>query len=185
MLYRDYCNSLMHYGIKKRSGRYPYGSGERPYQAQERSRKMGFFARRKEKKRQKEILEQQKAKVEAQKKAAEEKAKLKAEKDEMLKSGAPTATMVKKYLSVITDAELQQAVTRMELLEKVEKYAAKENQQKSTFDNIDSFFNNLGKINKWGSTTITAYENVSKTKKYLEQAMAESQKKKKAATKGG
>lgn len=38
--YGVYANprSFMHYGIKKRSGRYPYGSGERPYQDQEPAR---------------------------------------------------------------------------------------------------------------------------------------------------
>lgn len=29
---------LMHYGIPRRSGRYPYGSGERPFQGEERSK---------------------------------------------------------------------------------------------------------------------------------------------------
>lgn len=31
-------NELTHFGIKRRSGRYPYGSGERPYQDQEKSK---------------------------------------------------------------------------------------------------------------------------------------------------
>lgn len=30
-------NELYHYGVKRRSGRYPYGSGERPYQGSERN----------------------------------------------------------------------------------------------------------------------------------------------------
>lgn len=29
----DFTNELMHFGIKHRSGRYPWGSGERPYQS--------------------------------------------------------------------------------------------------------------------------------------------------------
>lgn len=29
-----YRNDLFHYGIKRRSGRYPYGSGERPFQSE-------------------------------------------------------------------------------------------------------------------------------------------------------
>lgn len=32
-------DDLMHYGIKRRSGRYPYGSGERPYQGEYRIKK--------------------------------------------------------------------------------------------------------------------------------------------------
>lgn len=35
----DTQNELFHYGVKRRSGRYPYGSGERPYQS-EPSRRM-------------------------------------------------------------------------------------------------------------------------------------------------
>lgn len=30
-------SELYHFGIKRRSGRYPYGSGERPYQGEKRS----------------------------------------------------------------------------------------------------------------------------------------------------
>lgn len=33
-------NELYHYGIKRRSGRYPYGSGDRPYQELKRSKKI-------------------------------------------------------------------------------------------------------------------------------------------------
>lgn len=33
-------NELYHYGIKRKSGRYPYGSGERPYQDSERTKKI-------------------------------------------------------------------------------------------------------------------------------------------------
>lgn len=32
-------NELYHYGVKRRSGRYPYGSGGRPYQSEERKAK--------------------------------------------------------------------------------------------------------------------------------------------------
>ena len=43
-------NILMHYGMPRRSGRYPYGSGENPYQHSgdllgrvQELRKQGFF----------------------------------------------------------------------------------------------------------------------------------------------
>lgn len=32
-------NEIYHYGIKRRSGRYPWGSGDRPYQSEEISKK--------------------------------------------------------------------------------------------------------------------------------------------------
>lgn len=34
-----YFNEIYHYGIPRRSGRYPYGSGERPYQDKEEARR--------------------------------------------------------------------------------------------------------------------------------------------------
>lgn len=36
-------NEIYHYGIKRRSGRYPYGSGNRPYQDVERARKKNQY----------------------------------------------------------------------------------------------------------------------------------------------
>lgn len=41
-----YAQYLMHYGVAKRSGRYPYGSGDRPYQHVGLGRRIGaFFAK--------------------------------------------------------------------------------------------------------------------------------------------
>lgn len=36
-------NEIYHFGIKRRSGRYPYGSGERPYQDRESGKKTSKY----------------------------------------------------------------------------------------------------------------------------------------------
>lgn len=35
-----YINEIYHYGIPRRSGRYPYGSGERPFQDREQAKRL-------------------------------------------------------------------------------------------------------------------------------------------------
>lgn len=177
MLYYDYQNAIMHEGVKGRSGRYRWGSGERPYQRLERRR--GFFARRKEKKAQKELLEKKKEEVKKQKELAEkrrieqeQRAKLTAEKNELLKSGNPTALELKKYLPVMTDSELAAAVNRLNLLSNLERYASveqKKSEGKGTFDKVDDFFNRMSKVNKWGETLINSYKNFDIARQYVDQ----------------
>lgn len=149
---------LMHYGIKERSGRYDWGSGERPYQRLEKRK--GFFARRKEEKQRKVILEQKKKELAEAQKAAEEKERLKAEKERVMREG--TATEMKRYLPELSNQELQAACERIQWMKKLDSYVENEARAKAgktTFEQVDSFMDKLAKVNKWGETSIKTYKN--------------------------
>lgn len=183
----NYCSTaphryyLMHYGVQGKSGRYDWGSGERPYQRLERAKRKGFFARRKEAKQQKILLEKKKQLLEEQRKKQEEAARLKADKERVLREG--TATEIKKYLPELSNVELQAACERIKWMNTLNAYTEQEARKaagKSTFDQIDDLMTKLGKVNKWGETTIKTYENTKKIMDALK-ASAEKAEKKKAS----
>lgn len=167
---------LAHYGVKERSGRYKWGTGERPRQRLEQPKRMGFFARRKEQKRQAEILAKKKQLLDEARKQQEEKAKLKAEKERILREANPIE--IKKYATELTNAELQDACNRIQWMNALNSYAAKEErnkQGKTTFEHVDDFMTKLGKVNKWGETGLNTYKNVSAVIDALQKSAAKSQ----------
>lgn len=129
------------------SGRYPLGSGARPYQKFETSRKRsggisGYIKARKAKKAEESL---QKAKVEAQRKkeAAEAEAKrLEEDKERVLRSG--TASEVLKYQGKLTNKELTDAETRIRLENNLKSYSEKE--IKSGLDKLKTIqsYSNVG-----------------------------------------
>lgn len=154
---------LTHSGVQGKSGRYKWGTGERPYQRLERAKRKGFFARRREEKERKVILERKKKELEEQKKEQEEKARLKADKDRVLREG--TATEVQRYLPELSNAELEAACNRIKWMNTLNSYVEAEKKKaagKSTFDQVDDIMTKLGKVNKWGETGIKTYENTKK-----------------------
>lgn len=168
---------LSHEGKEGRSGRYPLGSGDRPYQRLERARRSpGYFARRKEAKHQKELLEKKKKLLEEQRKKQEETARLKADKDRVLREGS--ATEVRKYLGELSNQELAMAVDRIQWMKKLDAYTeaeAKKAAGKTTFEQIDQLMTNIGKINKWGETAINSYKNVKTIMDYIQRSAAGAQ----------
>lgn len=166
---------LSHSGVQGKSGRYPLGSGDRPYQRLERARRPGFFARRKEAKRQKELLEKKKKLLEENRKKQEEAARLKADKERVLREG--TATEVRQYLGELSNQELAQAVERIQWMKRLDTFTeaeAKKAAGKSTFEQVDQFMTNLGKVNKWGETAINSYKNAKVIVDFMQRASAES-----------
>lgn len=104
------------------SGRYPLGSGDRPYQKFEGSRKRssGISGYIKSKKARKQKFEEEKKKREEEK----EQKIFEAEKDRILKKG--TATEVLKYKDQLTIDELRKAENRLQLENKLQQYSTKE-----------------------------------------------------------
>lgn len=178
---------LEHAGVQGKSGRYKWGSGERPYQRLERAKRKGFFSRRKEEKARKIILEKKKKELEERRKEEEEKARLKADKERVMREGS--ATEIKRYLPELTNAELEAACNRIKWMNTLNDYVDKEAKKaagKSTFDQVDSFMTKLGKVNKWGETSIATYKNakqivdmLSKASKKTEEQSKKDQKKEK------
>lgn len=112
------------------SGRYPLGSGERPYQKFEDSRKkrsggiVGYIKSRRAKKREAE-LQKSAAEERARKlEAAREKQKMEADKERVLRSG--TAQEVLKYRGELTNQELNTVAERLRLEKQISGYSADE-----------------------------------------------------------
>ncbi len=109
---------LYHYGVPRKSGRYPYGSGKEPYQDDPKKRRLNkdesapkATSRRPEtiwSKHRKAQAEKKAAKEQESKKAAEEKAEEERKKTEAKK---PLAQKVKE----MSDAELNAAIDRLRL----------------------------------------------------------------------
>lgn len=108
---------LYHYGIKRRSGRYPFGSGENPYQSapsmQKKRKSYGDLSLVQKAKlkidRNKKAKAKEKAKTEASKKAAaEKKAQEEAKSTEAKKSAS-------ERVKNMTDEEVYAAIQRLRL----------------------------------------------------------------------
>lgn len=105
-------DDILHYGMPKRSGRYPYGSGDRPFQSTG-GKKPGFFKKRKEAKKKKEA--QEKAKQ-----AAAEKRAFEASKKRAIESG--DTKFIYENRAKLTDEEIQRAISRIDMKKTLESY---------------------------------------------------------------
>lgn len=140
-------NELYHYGIPRRSGRYPYGSGERPYQDKERRR--GFIIGRvKERKAKKQANELQKKRIEAIKRAREVSARQKyldENKSRVIRSG--TSKEVLQYKGQLTNQEYEQIFKRLDYEAKLSAMTPSEfNIQMKKMDNV---MKNLKMVQQW------------------------------------
>lgn len=133
------------------SGRYPLGSGDRPYQKFEGSRRSGgisgYIRSRKEKKSEEK---RQKAMTDARQRAednAKERERHIADKERVLRAGS--ATEVLKYKGELTNKELQDAYSRIEWERKLSSFSQSEMQ--SGMKKVDAMMQNLKTFNNWSS----------------------------------
>lgn len=138
-------NELYHVGMPGRSGRYPWGSGDRPYQRLEgkkQKKSSGLF------KKKKKLSPEEKAKAEA-----EAKARKAANKENVLRSGS--AREVLQYKGELTNNELQTVINRINLERQLSTLAASEH--KSNMDKIDKAMQTLKSVNEWGKIGTDTY----------------------------
>lgn len=182
-MYNYNYQELFHYGMPKRSGRYPYGSGDRPYQDREGSspkkKRVSRRERRAEKKAAKtqeklrrQMIEQKKAEIQEQRRQAEEKARHDADKARVLREG--TALELMQYRNELSNAELEAAIKRLELNKKLSGYSQKE--IKTNFDKMNDFMEKAKKVNGWATTGIDTYRNVQTIMNLLDGAVKNAQK---------
>lgn len=144
------------------SGRYPLGSGDRPYQKFEGSRGRssggisGYIQSRREKKNQAKMkkleAEDQKRKLEA----AREKARLDADKERVLRKG--TASELMKYQGRLTNQELQSAYTRLNLEAQIKSLSERET--RTTMDKIDRIMKNVKVGTEWAKIGTETYNTI-------------------------
>ena len=136
-----------HYGMPKRSGRYPYGSGERPFQSS--GGKVGFFQKRKIQKQEKDKLEKARAAARREKEVE----RLLANKEKVIREGSASELM--KYKGLLSNNELRKATDRLQLENTLKSYAEKETT--SNIDKMDRLMNNVQKGTKWIGIGTDAY----------------------------
>lgn len=143
---------IFHYGVKGKSGRYPWGSGGRPYQRLEGTRGRGLIGRLQEKKRRK----QEAAMSAAAEKAIEAIRNEAEEKERILREGSATDVMALR--GKITNQELQQAVNRLNLESQLKSLSDKE--FKSNMDKIDDIMKGIKTGTEWGKIGIETYNTI-------------------------
>lgn len=158
-------NDIEHFGIKRKSGRYPWGSGKRPYQSG------GGVAPRNETPEQREERKQKALKT------------------------ATSATEIKEFANELTNQELEQALKRIELNSKLNNYAKAEREagmrkideamkkvgQINNWGNaaVQSLNNINAVVDLWMSFQTAKKGEYKKYKEYVQQQNKEKQQKKK------
>ena len=139
---------LMHYGIARKSGRYPWGSGERPYQGDNIStkKKRGLFSFRKNrqnKKIEKDLKKLSKEEYEEQKRA-------------VLKTG--TATEVLMFKHDLTSKEMQDAISRIQLERQLSSISKQE--MDDSWNAVNRAMKKVGDAKNWAKTALEIYDMV-------------------------
>lgn len=145
-----YREDLLHFGIKRRSGRYPWGSGERPFQGE--PKKMN----RKQKKqlqREEEIEARVKEKRESSYKRTFENP---AEKVQLLTDS--TATELLKYRDEISNKELRDALDRIKMIRELQDISRKEINE--GWVAVNDVMKKVGLVNNWVKTGSDSYSTV-------------------------
>lgn len=139
-------DDLVHIGKKRRSGRYPYGSGERPFQRETRGK--GRRAARKQ------------AKIDADNAKSEEARKkyFEANKEKILKR--PSSAEVLKYSDLLTDKEIERAIKRIEWTDKLSGYAAKEAEAQSSWALMQKVMKKVGDVKNWTGVGVELWKNI-------------------------
>lgn len=140
------------------SGRYPLGSGDRPYQKFESGRKKssGISEYIKSRKSKKAEEQQQKARNEELRKRMEAEQKKRqhdADKDRVLREGS--AIEVLKYQGEMTNQELRNAVDRLNLESQLRNLSEKE--MKSAMDKVDNIMKTVKTGTEWAKIGTDTY----------------------------
>lgn len=139
------------------SGRYPWGSGDRPYQRLEKAKQrhgIGEYIRSRRAKKAEEQMQKDMEEARRRTAAEEERRKrLEADKERVLRAGS--AREVLQYQGMLTNKELQDAYNRIDWEKKLSSVAASEIQ--TNMQKMDKAMSNLKTINNWGSTLTDSY----------------------------
>lgn len=154
-------NELEHIGVARKSGRYPWGSGENPYH-HGASAPGGFRARMAEKKARKRAEVQAKSMREAKAKKAEEarqEADAQKAKEEAIASGDPKK--IAPYIHSMTDDELRSVTARLQLEVNLRDVMMKKDPSFGK-SKVDRAIATLDKTTKQANTAIDAYNTMAR-----------------------
>lgn len=149
-------NELLHYGMPRRSGRYPYGSGDRPFQSTGGQKRgiRGAIQRRKDKKNTKaaELLEREAEKQEKIKRAYEGK------REEILKKGSAADIWRLHEKVTLTNQEIQQALDRINLETKLRQSVIAE--ENMSFEKMDRLVRKANKVTDWSAVGMRMWDHM-------------------------
>lgn len=145
-------DDILHYGVRGKSGRYPWGSGGRPYQRLEGPSNRGILGRLQERKRRK----QEKRMAAAAERAVNVIKNEAEEKSRILREGSATDVMTLR--GKITNQELEQAVKRLNLESQLKSLSDKE--FKSNMDKIDDIMKSIKTGTEWGKIGIDTWNTI-------------------------
>lgn len=139
------------------SGRYPLGSGDRPYQKFEKSRKRrGILGYIKEKKQQRSEQKQVKlANNEAKKRVEAERKKQEHEANRSKVIRAGSASDIIKYQGELSNDEYRNIITRLDYERHIRDLSAKET--RTAVDKVNRIADTMKNVNNWTSTGIDSY----------------------------
>lgn len=155
---------LYHYGIPKRSGRYPYGSGKRPFQSIK-----GPIQKYKRKKQEKMIESKKKANLQKAREVKAQRQLHEQEKARALREGS--ASDVLKFRGELTNQQLNEAAERIRLTNTIQSYSDKE--LSKAVKKIDKTMGSVKMATGWTKTAIETYNTLA----MLYNATAEGKKK--------
>lgn len=140
------------------SGRYPLGSGERPYQKFEGSRRKsggisGYIRSRKAKKTEEKQQRQRNEDLRRKMEEEQKKRQHDSDKERVLREG--TATEVMKYQGELTNQELQNAFTRLNLESQLRNLSQKE--MRSAMDKVDDIMKTVRTGTEWAKIGTDTY----------------------------
>lgn len=143
------------------SGRYPLGSGERPYQKFEKSRGhsggiSGYIKSKKIKKAEEQLQKQKSEELKRRMEKEQEKRRMDDDKERVLREGS--AAEVMKYQGKLSNKELQDAFTRLDLESKLRNLSQKE--LKSTMDKVDKIMQNVKTGTEWVKIGTDTYNTI-------------------------
>lgn len=139
-------NELYHYGKPRRSGRYPWGSGENPYQGERRAKGLtGKIQTRRAEKKMKE-MEKKRDELLKQAKAREEQTRWRAEnKERVIRSGG--VKEVSMYKGELTNREYEEIFKRFDYETRLA--AMSPSEFTKNMKKMDNFMKNLRLIQQW------------------------------------
>lgn len=168
-MYKYYGAELYHYGVAGRSGRYPWGSGGRPYQRLEKpTRRVGIIKRIQTRK-----LEKQRVEKEASEK---ERIKRQQRKEEILGKGSAAEVLNYKKEFGLSNQEMTEALTRIRLTDELRKYADKD--IKTGWDVMNATAKRMKDINFFTSVGIVGYKNLDTIMKIIDEGSKKAEKEK-------
>lgn len=150
---------LQHFGVKGRSGRYPYGSGDRPYQDKERSKgKRGGIGEYIRKRRENKEAKAKEELIKEQDQRRRQEERFKSSRETVVNRGSASEALEYHRKFGLTNQELQTVVSRLDWEAKLK--SADKKAKEAGFNKMNDIMDKVGKVTNWTDTGIRAWNDI-------------------------